>query len=90
MHENMINMYRKFDDLSNHEYADIWEQRIKKNQFGILYCKGEYKELLAPKYKEVRKNLKFKRRMDIYLSSIFPRFTKYLKNRIFGTPNIGL
>lgn len=90
MHKKMIETYRKYDEFTKHKYSHFCREKILRNEFGILYCEGNYKSLLDSKYRSIFKSMNKKRKIDILISAVFPFLTKIIKKIVLGTSNLGL
>ena len=71
-YESFIKGFNFFNDRMMGRYKKDFQYGIQFAEVQILKSKGQFGEILKPKYKEVYKHLNIKNRMLIIFGSIFP------------------
>lgn len=70
------NMLKILDEDTEGKYSDVITRVIKENEFFALNSEYKFKEMLAPKYKEIYKSQPFKNRVKLRIRCLFPGLIK--------------
>lgn len=77
--KKMIEGHLDFDKRTKFKYHEYFEYAILSKEVEILMLEKKYHEMLAPKYKDVRKKMNTKKKMLIGLGCVFPELADTLE-----------
>ena len=81
--KRFIQGYKEFDLLTKGKYSAYIEHVVKRRQADYLFYSGRYRELMKSDYKAAVKEFSLKRRITVYIGSLFPEtvYSIYLRNK---------